>query len=71
MERGIIDRFEGDIAVIEIDGVTRDLPRADLPHDVRVGDVLLFVNGEIQLDQEETNQRKQKIQKLMDELFED
>jgi hypothetical protein len=71
MERGIIDRFEGDLAVIEIDGMTRDLPRADLPHDARVGDVLLFVNGEIQLDHEGTNQRKQKIQKLMDELFED
>jgi hydrogenase maturation factor len=70
MERGIIDRFEGDIVVIEIGGVSRDLPRAVLPRDVKVGDVVTLDNGEIRLDQEETKRRKQEIEGLMDELFE-
>lgn len=70
MERGIIDRFEGGIAVIEVNGITRDLPRSVLPRDAKVGDVLLLDNGEIRLDQEETNNRKKEIKSLMDELFE-
>jgi hydrogenase maturation factor len=70
MENGIIDRFEGDIAVIEIGGVTRDLPRASLPRDAKVGDTLIMDNGEIRLNTAETTKRKKEIQDLMDELFE-
>lgn len=70
MERGIIDRFEGEMVVIEIDGITRDLPRTILPNDAKVGDVVLFDNGVIRLDQEDTLNRKKAIQNLMDELFE-
>jgi hydrogenase maturation factor len=70
MENGIIDRFEGDIAVIEIGGVTRDLPRALLPSDAKVGDTLIMDNGEIRLNPAETTKRKREIQDLMDELFE-
>ncbi|WP_372663753.1 DUF3006 domain-containing protein [Cohnella sp.] len=70
MERGIIDRFENMIVVIEVDGLTRDLPRALLPRDAKVGDVVLLDNGEIRLDQAETIHRQKEIKGLMDELFE-
>lgn len=70
MKRGIIDRFEEDLVVIEVDGVTRDFPRVVLPLDAKVGDSVLIDNGEIRLDQADTKQRKKEIQSLMDELFE-
>lgn len=36
----VIDRFEGEIAVVEIAGRTYDLPRSVIPSDAREGDVL-------------------------------
>ncbi|WP_256760290.1 DUF3006 domain-containing protein [Cohnella sp. WQ 127256] len=70
MKNGVIDRFEDDIVVIEIDGETRDFPRESIPHDAKVGDSILFDNGEIRLDPSETTIRKREIKKLMDDLFE-
>ena len=31
MKRGIIDRFEGKLAVIEVNNVTIDVPKSKLP----------------------------------------
>jgi hypothetical protein len=71
MERGIIDRFEGDIAVIEIEGRTRDIRRSLLPLDAKVGDsILIRDTGDILVDPAATADRKKQIQELMDDLFE-
>lgn len=36
----IIDRFEGDIAVVEADETMLDIPRSQLPAEAQEGDVL-------------------------------
>lgn len=38
MRPAIIDRFEGDFAVLEVDGEERPVPRALLPEDAKEGD---------------------------------
>ncbi|MCU5691604.1 DUF3006 domain-containing protein [Bacillus cereus] len=56
MNRAIIDRFEGDLVVIEINEEMIDV---------------LIVNGNVYtIDKNETNKRKREIQELMDKLFE-
>jgi hydrogenase maturation factor len=69
MERGVIDRFEKELAIIEINGMTMEIPMASLPGDVKVGDAIIIENGEVRLDNTETAKRKKEIQHLMDELF--
>jgi hydrogenase maturation factor len=70
MERGVVDRFENEVAIIEIDGMTREISKASLPEDIKVGDAIIIDNGEVRLDRAETSKRKKEIQQLMDELFE-
>jgi hypothetical protein len=63
MEQGIIDRFEGELAVIEFGEDMRDIPKNKLPGDSKVGDVLIFDEG--------TDKLKIEIEELMKELFEE
>ena len=71
MKKGIIDRFEGDIAVVEFNDTMEDIPKAKLPKEAAVGDVLVFNGDKITIDTKETAKLKQEIEDLMDELFED
>lgn len=68
--RGIIDRFEGDIAVIEIDGQTKDFERSLLPVEAKAGDVVIIGNP-IMIDREGTGERRERVKRLMDDLWED
>ena len=62
----IIDRFEGDYAVVEIDkGKFVNLPKELVP-DAKEGDIVI-----IRVDHEETNKRKEHVKDLMNQLFED
>ena len=63
----IIDRFEGNMAVIEYNGRTFDLPKNLLPKEAKEGDVLKI---SIEVDREETEKRRKRIKNLMNELFE-
>ncbi|MEK5238023.1 DUF3006 domain-containing protein [Paenibacillus sp. FSL L8-0470] len=71
MRKGIVDRFEGEYAVIEFDGKTEDILKSELPDEVTAGDTLIFEDGKVAIDKEDTAQRKKEIDNLMDELFED
>ncbi|MEK4881400.1 MULTISPECIES: DUF3006 domain-containing protein [Paenibacillus] len=71
MHKGIIDRFEGEYAVIEFDGKTEDVLRSELPAEVKPGDTLIFKEGKIIIDTKATASRKEEIDSLMDELFEE
>lgn len=63
----IIDRFEGDKAVIEYsDGKHFELPRAALPEGAKEGDVLA-----VTLDADETEARQNRISSLRKRLFVD
>ncbi|MGG3278774.1 DUF3006 domain-containing protein [Paenibacillus solani] len=72
MIKGVIDRFENDIAVVEVeDGHTLDYPKHLLPIDAEVGDVVNIDGNRFTVDKEETKKRRIEIGNLMDELFED
>lgn len=69
--KGIIDRFEGEVVVIEIDGVTRDFARAVVGDHARAGDVVELIDGKWIVDEAETKQRAKKVKELMDSVWED
>lgn len=67
--KGIIDRFEGKMAVVEIDGRIQDIPRDQLPDKVKEGDVIVEENGAYLIDKEETKRRRKEIEKLTKNLW--
>ncbi len=63
----VIDRIEGDFAIIEAaSGKLFKMPKALLPKDAKEGDVLV-----IEVDKEETEKKKEKIKNKMNSLFAD
>lgn len=62
----IIDRFEGTLAVVELeDGKRAEVPVAVLPPDAKEGDCLT-----LKIDKEKTEKRRKQIGQLMNDLFE-
>lgn len=64
---GIIDRFEGDYAVIEYNHKVFHLPKEVLPLEAREGDV---VQIKVYIHTEKTNSLKKETEKLMKDLWE-
>lgn len=62
----IIDRFEENIAIIETDESTIDIPRKYLPKNASEGDIIKLV-----VDKNTTDTRKKRINKLAESLFEE
>jgi hypothetical protein len=69
----IIDRFEGDFAVCEVEnGETVNIPRTELPLSADEGDCLITVaKGVYAIDADETARRKKRIREKMSRLFSD
>lgn len=64
--RVILDRYEGDYAIVELEnGKFVNMPRV-LAMNAEEGDII-----EIRILEKETNERKAYIQNLADQLFED
>lgn len=63
----IIDRFEGDYAIIEYYGQVLNLPKVFLPVEVHEGDVLDVI---IMLDDSETDKMRAEMKKLVDDVWE-
>lgn len=62
----IIDRFEGDFAIVELPDMTfADMPKVLIPDGAKEGDVL-----SIEIDKDATRVRRKRIEKLMDDLWE-
>lgn len=62
----IIDRFEGNYAIVELPDMTfEDMPISLIPSEAKEGDVI-----SIEINSEVTNMRKSRINKLMDDLWE-
>lgn len=69
--RGIIDRFEGDLAIIEKENREFvNIPRQDLPSEAKEGDVIIQVGTEFQIDESETAKRRKRIEELSRNLWE-
>jgi hypothetical protein len=62
-----IDRFEGKYAVVELEDETMiDIPKCALPAGAKEGDII-----SVEIDEGETEKRKQYINKLMDDVWAD
>ncbi|NLL53412.1 MAG: DUF3006 domain-containing protein [Peptococcaceae bacterium] len=69
--KGIIDRFEGEFAVVELDNrEMKNIKKEILPEGIKEGTAIKFVNGEWQIDQERTENLKSEIDDLAKNLFE-
>ena len=63
----IIDRFEGEFAVVELENREMiNLPICIIPQGTKEGDILKII-----IDQEETTSRKRRIEEKFKRLFED
>lgn len=63
----IIDRFEGDFAVLELQNKEMvNIPKVIIPPEAVEGDVI-----SIEINREETVKRKNNIKNLMNDLWED
>jgi hypothetical protein len=62
-----IDRFEGEYAVVELEDKTMiDIPKCALPVEANEGDII-----SVEIDKDETEKRKQYINKLMNDIWAD
>lgn len=65
----VIDRFEGEIAVVEHGENMLDIPIKMLPKGAKSGDVLIKDGERYVIDTALTDKLKKEIEKLQDELF--
>jgi glutamine phosphoribosylpyrophosphate amidotransferase len=64
--KAIIDRFEGDIAVISADSAVFDIPKTILPEDAKEGDVVYITTTN---DEEKTKSREEAAKALLNETL--
>lgn len=63
----IIDRFEEEFAVVELENkIMLNISKEIIPPNAKEGDVI-----SIEIDVDESNKRKERIHKLMTELWKD
>lgn len=66
----IIDRFEGKYAVCEREDLEIiNIERDKIPQEAKEGDVLIIQDDKITIYRDGTEQRRRRIEKLMDELW--
>ena len=65
----ILERFEDDTAVLEIDGEIKKISRSKISSDVSEGDVLIEKDGIFTADKENTEKRRKEILKLQNSLW--
>lgn len=69
--KGIIDRFEGDFVVVEIDGKTNDFPKRIFPKSVKPGDVVEISGEKVTVLKDQTEKLRKEIEELMNDVWED
>ena len=65
----VIDRFEGETALLEKNRAITEVPRYLLPKNAKEGDCLTFDGERYLLDEAETEARQKRIRKKMDALW--
>ncbi len=67
----IVDRFEGDYAIIENEDEYYDVKKDRLPKDCREGDILILKNNVYTIDKKQTKLHKEFIRELQRSSFKD
>lgn len=68
--KGIIDRFEEDFAVVELeDGTMKNILKDLLPRDAKEGTVIIIDGDKIYIDEDETEEKRKKADELLEDLF--
>lgn len=65
----ILERFEDDTAVLEVDGEIKKISRSKISDSVSEGDVLIEKKGIYIADKENTEKRRKEILKLQNSLW--
>lgn len=66
----IIDRFEGEIAVLEDENSNfTEIKKSLLPDNAKEGDCVVLKDGNYTINKENTAKLKEEIDDLMDDLF--
>ena len=71
--KGVIDRIEGEYAVVELDDETMaNIKLEIIPKDAKEGDVLIIdEENNIVIDRNETENRRKLIEELTEDLWDD
>lgn len=66
----VIDRFEGEFAVLEDEnGSFQNIKKSLLPQNAKESDCVIFKDGKYTISKEKTESLKQEIDDLMEDLF--
>lgn len=69
-QTGIVDRFEGDDVIVEIDGKMVNFPRADAPAMLGEGMVVIIRDGHIaEIDQIETQRLEDDMRRRFERIL--
>lgn len=72
MKRAIIDRFEGNFAICEMeDGSFQDIDIHTLPEDVAEGDIITICGDYIEVATEATQCRQEHIRDIMKDMWDE
>lgn len=64
----IIDRFEGEYAVLETDSGMKNVPRDILPEEAREGDVVELKNGAYTINKKAAEKRRRELREKLKKL---
>lgn len=67
----VLDRFEGDYAVVEEDGIIKNIPKELLGEKIPEGSVIVKKGEKYFLDEKNSAARRKKLAELQNSLFED
>ena len=67
--RAIIDRFEGEYAILETDAGFEQVALAALPDGAKEGDFIVFENGSYRIDNHATQKQRVRTRELLDTIF--
>ena len=68
---GIVDRFEEDKVVLEIEEGTLIFDRILFPEGIKEGDMVKYIDNKFIVKEKETEERKQYIDNLFNSLIDD
>ena len=64
----IIDRFEGEYAVLETENGMKNVPRGMLPEEAREGDVVELKNGAYTINKKAAEKRRRELREKLKKL---